>query len=141
MVRRVAIVALLAGALAAGPTPGAGAQDLPVFDPDARACSAPPADVPVLPGSWEAAASADRPRVGETVTIGLRDPTGARGAELVSALLLGPDGQPIDILDGQVAGDRWEAAHSVARPGVHTAIWAQQYTGAYIACTGFGAEP
>lgn len=141
MLRRIAIVALLAGVLAARPTPRAGAQDLPVFDPATGACSGPPIDVPELPGPWQTAVSADRPRVGETVAIGLRDPSGGRASELVSAILLGPDGQPLDILDGEIAGDRWaEVAHTVARPGVHTAIWAQQYTGAYIACGGFVGE-
>ena len=139
---RMLVAALLAGTLAARPPAGAWAQDLPVFDPATGACSGPPLDVPELPGPWQTAVSADRPRVGETVTIGLGDPSGGRASELVSAILLGPDGQPLDILHGEVSGDRWaEVAHPVDRPGVHTAIWAQQYTGAYIACGGFVAEP
>ncbi len=101
MLWRIAMVTLLAGTLAARPTPGAGAQDLPAFDPDTRVCSG-PVDAPELAGPWETAVSADRPRVGETVTIGLRNPSSDRAPELVSALLLGPDGQPLDILDGQV---------------------------------------
>src|SRR6266508_1615523 len=74
-----------------------------VFDPGSMTCSGVPGE-PEVPASWQTAISNDRPSVGETVTIGLRDKFGERGSELFSLILLGPDRQPIDLIDGTTIG-------------------------------------
>jgi len=70
--------------------------------------------------------------------MGLR---GSGSSLQVTLILVGPDGEVIDLLDGNAGDDQVaEFTKPAAASGVHTMVWAQSYTGLYITCSGFTAE-
>src|SRR5215212_8939947 len=102
MLHSMARIAALSALVLILPTSSAHAQAPFAFSPDTSTCSGVP-DAQEVAGTWQATASPASPRVGDPVTMGLR----GSGASLqVTLILVGPDGEVIDLLDGNAGDDQ-----------------------------------